>query len=130
MSKLSPSAALRAVLFAVALSASGCANHVNRNTSDWMKSVNSIKPGTEMGQVKDKLGAPDAKRKGETPVLPVPPVGSPEGVLSTLPPDTKYEHWIYRRGDSHYHVLFQRTATEPNKWEVIAVRSTPSTDVD
>jgi len=130
MTKPSPSSAFRTALVAIELLWWGCSSHVNRNTSDWMKSINSIKPGTEMSKVKDKLGAPDSKRQGETPIIPSPPVGSPEGVLNTLPPDTKYEHWIYRRGDSHYHVLFQRTATDPHKWEVVAVRSTPSTEVD
>lgn len=118
------------VLMAIALLlAGGCSHGPNRGTSDWMKSVNSIKPGTERGRVKDKLGDPDVKRHGETPVRPLPPIGSPEGVLGTLPPDTRYEHWIYKRGDSHFHVFFARTRTDPRKWEVIAVRSAPATAV-
>lgn len=118
------------VLMAVAvLLAGGCSHGSNRGTSDWMKSVNSIKPGTERGRVKAKLGAPDAKRHGETPVRPYPPIGSPEGVLGTLPPRTQYEQWIYQRGDSTFHVFFARTRTDPRKWEVIAVRSAPETAV-
>jgi hypothetical protein len=116
------------VLLAFVVVACGC-NQGNRGTSDWMKSVNSIKPGTEMGRVRSKLGAPNVKKEGETPVRPYPPIGSPEGVLGTLPPDTKYEQWIYKRGDSHYHVFFTRTATAPRKWQVIAVRSAPETAV-
>jgi hypothetical protein len=112
------------------LLACGCShNHSNRNTSAWMKSVNSIKTGTEMGKVQDKLGKPDEKRKGETPVRPYPPAGDVEGVLSTLPADTKYEEWIYKRGDSRYHVFFARTALEPHTWQVIAVRSAPASAV-
>jgi hypothetical protein len=112
-----------------ALLALGCGHNSNRNTSAWMKSVNSIKTGTEMSKVKDKLGKPDVKRTGETPVRPYPPAGAPEGVLSTLPPDTKYEEWIYKRGDSRYHVFFAKTATEPRTWQVIAVRSAPASAI-
>jgi hypothetical protein len=125
MMRLTP---LVVALIAVAF-VCGCAHKSTKGTSDWMKSVNSIKAGTEMGRVKDKLGKPDVKREGETPVRPYPPAGSPEGVLSTLPPETRYEHWIYKRGDSHFHVFFARTSTEPHKWEVIAVRSVPATAV-
>ena len=103
----------------------GC-GHSNRGTSKWMKSVNSIKPGTKMGSVRSALGRPDTKRTGETPVRPYPPIGSPEGVLGTLPPETKYEQWIYKRGDSRYHVFFARRSIEPKTWEVIAVRSAPA----
>ena len=107
----------------------GCGHNSNRNTSAWMKSINSIKTGTEMSKVKDKLGKPDEKRTGETPVRPYPPAGAPEGVLSTLPPETKYEEWIYKRGDSRYHVFFARTSLEPHTWQVIAVRSAPASAI-
>jgi hypothetical protein len=107
----------------------GCGHNSNRNTSAWMKSVNSIKTGTEMSKVKEKLGRPDEKHTGETPVRPYPPAGSPEGVLSTLPPETPYEEWIYKRGDSRYHVFFAKTATEPRTWQVIAVRSAPASAI-
>ena len=116
------------VSLVLALSTFGCRGS-NRGTSDWMKSVNSIKPGTSMDGVRHKIGRPDEKRSGETPIRPYPPVGSPQGVLGTLPPETKYEQWIYKRGDSHFHVFFARTRLEPHKWEVIAVRSAPATEV-
>jgi len=116
------------VLLALCALGAGC-GHSNRSTSDWMKSVNSIKPGNTMDAVRHKLGRPDSKRTGETPLRPHPPAGSPQGVLSTLPSETRYEQWIYKRGDSHYHVFFARTTTEPRKWEVIAVRSSPATEV-
>ena len=107
----------------------GCA-HRDRGTSQWMKSVNSIKPGHTPREVRSQLGSPDSKRRGETPIRPYPPAGSPRGVLATLPPDTEYEQWIYERGDSRYHVFFTKTRTEPRKWEVIAVRSSPASGVD
>ena len=107
----------------------GCA-HRNRGTSQWMKSVNSVKPGNTPGEVRSHLGAPDVKRRGETPIRPYPPTGSPRGVLATLPPDTEYEQWIYKRGDSRFHVFFTKTRTEPRKWEVISVRSAPESAVE
>lgn len=116
------------MLLALTVGAAGCGGS-NRGTSEWMKSVNSIKPGATMGAVRGKLGAPDDKKEGETPIRPYPPIGSPQGVLGTLPPETRYEQWIYKRGDSRYHVFFARTATEPHKWEVIAVRSAPASAV-
>ena len=117
------SVVLVTVLLAIA-GAGGC-SHSKAASSKWMKSVNSIKPGATMDAVRDALGHPDRKREGETPVRPYPPIGSPEGVLGTLPPETKYEQWIYHRGDSRYHVFFAKRAIEPYKWEVIAVRSAP-----
>lgn len=95
-----------------------------------MKTVNSIKPGTTMGKVKSRLGTPDSKVHGETPVRPAPPVGSPRGVLLTLPADTKYEQWTYQRGDSRFYVFFAKAHADPQAWEVIAVRSSPVTAVD
>ena len=131
MDRVSFPSALCGVVLAVllAVGAAGCRSG-NRPANDkWMKSVNSIKPGTSMDAVRHKIGQPDEKRKGETPVRPYPPTGSPEGVLGTLPSDTKYEQWIYKRGDSHFHVFFTRTRTDPSTWEVIAVRSAPASAV-
>ena len=117
---------LAAVLLAFGFTGGCNSNKSKRNTSEWMKSVNSIKPGTRMDPVRKALGRPDEKKTGETPIRPYPPTGSPEGVLGTLPPDTKYEQWIYKRGDSRYHVFFARRNIEPYTWEVIAVRSVPA----
>src|SRR5687768_14282527 len=116
-------AALLLTLVAAVVSTAGCRSGNRPPSEKWLKSVNSIKPGTKMDAVRHEIGRPDEKREGETPVRPYPPIGSPEGVLGTLPPETKYEQWIYRRGDSHYHVFFTRTSDDPAKWEVIAVRS-------
>ena len=124
------SSVLMSLVIAVsAFGALGCRGS-NRGTSDWMKSVNSIKPGATMDSVRHKIGRPDVKRTGETPIRPYPPIGSPQGVLGTLAPNTQYEQWIYKRGDSHFHVFFARTRLEPRKWEVIAVRSVPATAVN
>jgi hypothetical protein len=105
----------------------GCAS--NRGTSNFMKTVNSIETGTPLERVRQKLGSPDVRREGEAPVRPLPPVGSPEGVLVTLPRGVKYRQWIYRRGDSNYHVFSVPTVDKPGHWEVLAVRSAPASKV-
>ena len=107
--------------------APGCAS--NRGTSDFMKSINSIEPGTPMERVREKLGAPAEKRDGVAPVRPAPPVGSPEGVLVTVPSGMSYREWIYHRGDSNYHVFFVPSVDKPNHWEVLSVRSAPASKV-
>jgi hypothetical protein len=115
-----------AMLVATVLAA-GCAS--NRGTSDFMKKVNSIETGTPMERVQKELGSPDVKRDGVAPVRPAPPVGSPEGVLVTVPPGVKYRQWIYHRGDSNYHVFSVPTVEKPGHWEVLAVRSAPASKV-
>ena len=104
----------------------GCSSNKPVATSQFMKSINGIEPGTPLERVKEKLGAPDEKHGGEGPLRPAPPVGSPEGVLVTIPPNVAYRHWIYRRGDSVYHVFFTPAVDKPEKWQVLAVRSAPA----
>ena len=105
-------AALALLLGTLAL-APGCAS--NRGTSDFMKKVNSIETGTPMERVQKELGSPDVKRDGVAPVRPAPPVGSPEGVLVTVPSGVKYRQWIYHRGDSNYHVFSVPTVEKPGR---------------
>jgi len=116
-----------ALLFGTLALAPGCAS--NRGTSDFMKKVNSIETGTPMERVQKELGSPDVKRDGVAPVRPAPPVGSPEGVLVTVPSGVKYRQWIYHRGDSNYHVFSVPTVEKPGHWEVLAVRSAPASKV-
>jgi hypothetical protein len=114
-----------AILLAVPLA--GCAS--NKGTGPFMKTINSIEPGTAMERVREKLGAPDSQREGVAPVRPAPPAGSPEGVLVTVPRGVKYREWIYRRGDSNFHVFFIPTVDKPGHWDVLAVRSAPASKV-
>ena len=116
-----------ALLMSLVLLTTGCAS--KRGTSDFMKTINGIETGTPMNKVKDKLGGPDRKHAGTAPVRPAPPVGSPEGVLVTLPSGMEYRQWIYQRGDSNYHVFFVPTVNKPGHWEVLAVRSAPKAKV-
>ena len=71
-------AALLLTLAAAVIGATGCRSGNRPPSEKWLKSVNSIKPGTKMDAVRDKIGRPDVKREGETPVRPYPPIGSPE----------------------------------------------------
>ena len=104
----------------------GCARQ--RGTSDFMKTVNSIRPGTPMDAVRDELGKPDDTRKGIMPA--VPPPGPMDAIAARVPAGAPYRHWVYKRGDSHYHVFFANTVVQTGeRWEVVAVRSTPSSEV-
>ena len=117
-------AALAALLVLSAVT--GCASNKRVGGSQFMKAVNGIEAGTPMDRVREKLGPPDEKHAGQGPLRPAPPVGSPEGVLVTVPPNVEYRHWLYRRGDSVFHVFFTPTVEKPGKWEVLAVRSAPA----
>ena len=129
-----PAALLAVVMLLAAGGGGGCRKpyRQERGTERWIKTVNSIKPGTKMSRVRSALGPPDVKRQGETPLRPYPPIGSPEGVLGTLAPETRYEQWIYKRGDSHFHVFFTRGTRGDDgvEWEVLTVRSVPRDAVD
>ena len=118
--------ALLALVGSGGFGSGGCAR---RGTGDFMKTINGIETGTDMGKVRKRLGDPDERHAGRGPVRPAPPLGSPEGVLVTVPSGVKYRQWIYKRGDSHYHVFFTPTVAKPGKWEVLAVRSAPASKV-
>ena len=93
-------------------------------TEDFLTKVNAIEPGTRMGVVREELGNPDELRRGFVQTRPEP--GPDETLIELAPAGTRYEHWIYKRGDSHYHVFFTRgTRGGDIDWEVLAVRSTP-----
>ena len=113
------------VAICVLFAAGGC-HSSNKGTGSFMKSINGIEPGTPMDRVRKSLGEPSEKHGGVGPVRPLPPVGSPEGVLVTVPEGVKYREWIYRRGDSKYYVFFTPTVDKPGHWEVLAVRSAPA----
>ena len=121
-----PTQFLSLILLATLLVA-GCAS--NRGTSDFMKTVNGIEPGTPLERVRDKLGGPNVKREGVAPLRPAPPPGAPRGILVTVPSGVRYREWIYHRGDSHYHVFFIPSVARSGKWEVLGVRSAPASKI-
>jgi len=124
---MTPTRVIASFVLATSILSGGCASH--RGTSNFMKTINSIEPGTRLERVREKLGGPGVKREGVAPVRPVPPVGSPEGVLVTIPPGMRYRQWIYHRGDSNFHVFYVPTPDKPGHWEVLAVRSAPAAKV-
>ena len=98
-------------------------------TENFLTKVNAVRPGTPQTTVRDELGRPDEIRHGVLSVRTEP--GPAELLADVAPPGTRYEHWVYKRGDSHYHVFFTRGTRGGNvDWEVAAVRSTPRDAVD
>jgi hypothetical protein len=93
-------------------------------TEDFLTKVNAIRPGTPQATARRELGDPDETRSGTIQLRPEP--GPAEQLDTLAAPGTRYEHWLYKRGDSHFHVFFTRgTRGGDVDWEVLAVRSTP-----
>jgi hypothetical protein len=98
-------------------------------TEKFLEKVNAIKPGTRAAIVREELGDPDELRRGFVEVRPEP--GPAEPLIDLAPAGTRYEQWVYKRGDSHYHVFFTRgTRGGDVDWEVLTVRSVPRDAVD
>jgi hypothetical protein len=93
-------------------------------TEDFLTKVNAVRPGTPRDVVLKELGKPDEVRVGFVELRPEP--GPAEHLVDLAVVGTRYEHWLYKRGDSHFHVFFTRgTRGGDVDWEVLAVRSTP-----
>ena len=93
-------------------------------TEDFLTKVNAVRPGTPQATVREELGRPDEVRRGLVDARPEP--GPAELLADVAAPGTRYEQWVYKRGDSHYHVFFTRGSRGGDReWEVAAVRSTP-----
>jgi len=110
-------------LFAI-ICLTGC--HSHRDTGHFMKSVDSVRPGTPMSAVRESLGNPDKTHSGAMPA--VPPPGGLESAIGKIPPGAPYQDWVYNHGDSRFHVIFGHTVVQSGeKWEVVSVRSIPKT---
>ena len=93
-------------------------------TEQFLTKVNAVRPGTPRDVVQKELGKPDEVRAGFVELRPEP--GPAEALIDLAPAGTRYEQWVYKRGDSRYHVFFTRGARGGDvDWEVLAVRSTP-----
>jgi hypothetical protein len=113
-----------AALLAALACLAGCTSH--RDTGHFMKSVNSIRPGTPMSVVREELGKPDETHAGTMPA--VPPPGGLESAVGRIPPGARYQDWVYKHGDSRFHVLFGQTIVQSGeRWEVVHVKSVPKT---
>ena len=110
--------ALAAVLALPVLSA-GCSSGGGGSGSFGTK-VNQIRPGASKAVVQRELGKPDEKKlgvAGAQPTGPQPPV--------TVRAGSRYEQWIYRRGDTEYHVFMGPSTSRAGQWEVHAVSANP-----
>jgi hypothetical protein len=109
---------------------SGARTEINPpKTEKFLEKVNSVKPGTPAPTVRKELGEPDDIRRGVVSARPEP--GPDEELPKFAAPGTKFEDWVYKRGDSHYHVFFTRgTRGGDVDWEVVTVRSAPRDSVD
>lgn len=95
------------------------------STSDFRRAVNQIQPGTPKATVVKELGKPDEKINGVAGVQregPQPP--------ATINAGSRYEQWVYVRGESEYHVFMGPSAANPGQWEVHAVSANPRTAVE
>ena len=93
-------------------------------TEDFLEKVNAVQPGTSRAGVREALGEPDERQVGFVDARPEP--GPAEELMDLAAPGTRYEQWVYKRGDSHYHVFFTRGTRGGNAdWEVLTVRSMP-----
>jgi hypothetical protein len=124
------------LLLALALIFTGCHKEKERDlsaindtlnppkTEAFLKTVNSIQPGTRRPAVRRHLGYPDEVYKGA--ITGRAGRGPSETLIDLAPAGTPYEQWIYRRGDSHFHVFFIRGTSGGNlDWEVLVVKSVP-----
>jgi hypothetical protein len=94
------------------------------STSDFKRAVNQIQPGTSKATVVRELGQPDERINGVAGVQrpgPQPPL--------TINAGSRYEQWVYVRGDSEYHVFLGPSAANPGQWEVHNVAANPRTAV-
>ena len=93
-------------------------------TENFLTKVNAVQPGTPQDAVRQNLGDPDETREGMVYLRAQP--GPAEDLIKLAPAATRYEQWVYKRGDSHYHVFFTRgTKSGAAGWEVLTVRSMP-----
>jgi hypothetical protein len=132
---------IRAAIAGLLLAPAGCGSHESRDvagarvesntpkTENFLVKVNAIQPGTRQDVVRRELGEPDAVREG---VIDVHPDRGPgERLIDAAPAGTRYREWVYKRGDSHFHVFFTRgTRGGDVDWETLAVRSMPKTAVE
>jgi hypothetical protein len=132
--------AIASFLFVTFLLA-GCGSHESRDisgarteinppkTDNFVAKVDAIQPGTRMEVVRHNLGTPDEVREGVVQLHPE--RGPAEELVTKAPAGTGYREWVYKRGDSHYHVFFTRgTRGGDVDWEVLAVRSMPKNTVE
>ena len=99
----------------------GCAS-TGGGGEDFSRSINQIQPGTPKATVLRSLGQPDEKRSGVAGGQPTGP--QPPPMVRT---GSRYEHWLYKRGDTHYHVFLGASTEHPGQWVVVSRSANPAT---
>src|SRR3954447_16122666 len=105
------------VLFLAGCSSSSSGGGSN---ADFRRKADQMQAGTSKNEVLKALGKPDEKRLGVAGMQrpgPQPPL--------TVNAGSRYEEWIYVRGDSEYHVFMGPSATNPGQWEVHSISANP-----
>jgi hypothetical protein len=104
-----------------ALFLAGCSSSSGGGSNaEFRRKADQVQAGTPKSEVLRALGKPDERRPGVAGVQrtgPQPPL--------TVNAGSRYEGWIYLRGDSEYHVFMGPSATNPGQWEVHSVSANP-----
>jgi hypothetical protein len=106
-----------------ALAAPGCTSGGPGGHMDFSREVNQIRPGTPESVVRDRLGGPEREERGTVPAMPA--ATGAEAVLYSygVRAGTRFKHWFYSRGDTHYHVYLVPSISGRDDWEVLTVRA-------
>jgi hypothetical protein len=106
-----------------ALAAPGCTSGGPASHMDFSREVNQIQPGTPASVVRDRLGNPEKQESGTVPAIPA-ATGAEAALYSYgVRPGTRYKHWFYSRGDTHYHVYLVPTIAGRDEYEVLTIRA-------
>lgn len=101
----------------------GCASGGPGSHMDFSREVNQIRPGTPESVVRDRLGNPEREDRGTVPAMPA-ATGAEAALYSYgVRAGTRFKHWFYSRGGTHYHVYLVPTISGRDDWEVLMVRA-------
>ena len=101
----------------------GCTSGGPAGHMDFSREINQIQPGTPESVVRDRLGNPQRERRGTVPAMPA-ATGAEAALYSYgVRAGTRFKHWFYSRGDTHYHVYLVPSISGRDEWEVLTVRA-------
>ena len=101
----------------------GCSS--NGENQQFAKSYDSVSTGATKDQVRAQLGQPDSQIPGRVSGhhKSLPGAGD---LAQTLPANTPFEAWVYRRGQDDYYVYFSSGSNAPREdWRVVARKTVP-----
>ena len=106
-----------------ALAAPGCTSGGPASHMDFSREVNQIRPGTPESVVRDRLGKPEREERGTVPAMPAATGAEATLYAYGVHAGTRFKHWFYQRGDTHYHVYLIPSISGRDEWEVLTVRA-------